>query len=300
MHTRALLALGFTIIVWGVTSVFVRAFSLAAGPMEALIIRLIAVAIVFLAVLAVSTGFSIARKDWPRLLAISFIGMLGYFTFTVFGFMYAPAGIGTLIMSTQPMLIAILARFAGTEKLSVMTVFGLLVSFAGSVLLVSGDDLGTAGASNRDVVFGCVLIFFSGVAWSIYVVFSRSLIQTYGALKITGISNIVIVLPLLPLISGNTVNTLTSLPQDAIISLLFLTFIGATASVVTWNYAAGIVKPSLLGAALYVVPVLAVLAGWAMLDEKITSHIVIAAAIILAGVAISQVQWGRRRNESPA
>ena len=77
--TSALIALIFTVIVWGITPVFARSVSLAMGPVEALIVRLILVAIVFVVLLSVTTGFHIDRKDWPRLLLISFVGMLGYF-----------------------------------------------------------------------------------------------------------------------------------------------------------------------------------------------------------------------------
>lgn len=290
---KAYIALLFTTLTWGVTPVSVRAFSLAAGPVDALLIRTVVVGAIFAIYLAFTTGFAIARKDWPLLLLVSLCGVLGYFVFSIFGFVHAPAGIGTLIMSTQPLLIAIFARFAGTEQLTPATIIGLLVSLAGSVLLVSGDDLATGTSSTTQVIAGCIEIFIAGVCWAIFVVFSRPLIQAYGSLKITGLSSMLIVPPLLlmlfiPQLGAQPFATITKLDAKALTSLAFLTFVGATLSVVTWNYAAGLLKPSMLGAALYVIPVLAVFAGWALLDEKITFHIIMAAIIILAGVAISQ------------
>lgn len=292
---KALAALLFTTLTWGVTPVFVRAFSLAVGPIDALLIRTTLVAIVFIVLMALTTGFAIAGKDWPRLLLVSLVGVLGYFVFSIFGFVHAPAGIGTLIMSTQPLLIAIFARLAGTEKLTTATIIGLLVSFGGSVLLVSGNDLATTTSTTAQVLMGCVLIFLAGISWAVFVVFSRTLILDYGSLKITGYSSILIVPPILlmllvPSLGADPVAKIATLDGNAWASLAFLTFIGATLSVVTWNYAAGVLKPSMLGAALYVIPVLAVFAGWAMLGEQITLHIIIAAIIILAGVAISQLK----------
>ena len=38
--TRAIIALVFTILVWGMTPVFVRSFSLKAGPTDAMVIRM--------------------------------------------------------------------------------------------------------------------------------------------------------------------------------------------------------------------------------------------------------------------
>jgi drug/metabolite transporter (DMT)-like permease len=292
--TSALIALIFTVIVWGITPVFARSVSLAMGPVEALIVRLILVAIVFVVLLSLTTGFHVDRKDWPRLLLVSFVGMLGYFVFSVFGFRYAPAGVGTLIMSTQPMIIAIFASLAGFEKLSSTTVLGLVISFAGSILLVWGSGEGVSAAMGAEIIFGCALIFLGGVTWSVFVVFSKSLIQSYGALKISGLSNALIALPMLPFVNGRTLDAVAKLDQSSIFGLMFLTFIGASASIITWNYAAATLRPSVLGASLYVMPLVAVIAGWAILNEPVTLNTIIAAAIILAGVAISQVKLKQR------
>ncbi len=287
---KALLALVFAVVVWGITPVFVRGISLALGPEMALVVRLILVALVFVFILSVTTGFHIAKQDWPQLLIVSFVGMLGYFAFSVFGFRYAPAGVGTLIFSTQPMIIAILASLAGMEKLSSTTLVGLVISFIGSILLVWGNGNGLDTKVGFETAIGCILIFFAGLAFSIFVVFSKSLIQHYGALKITGISNALIALPMIPFVRWETLTALSNLEQKEIFALVFLTTLGATASVVAWNYAAGILRPTLLGSSLYIIPIIAVAAGWAMLNEAITFNTIVAAAIILAGVAISQIK----------
>ncbi len=287
-ETSALAALAFTTLVWGVTPVFVRSVSLFLGPTQALIIRLVLTGLVFTLVLALTTGFKMERKDTVKLALLSVVGMLGYYAGTVFGFLYAPAGVGTLILSTAPLLIAILAGLIGTEQLNIATISGLAVSFAGSILLVWGESTSAVTVTNANVVFGCFLIFLASVGWSVFVVLSKPLILKYGALKVTGLSNFIIMLPALPFVSGDTVAALTGMNQNEALALAFLILIGATLAVVTWNYAAGHLRPSLLSSALYTMPVLALAAGWALLNELITSNTLLAAALIMAGVAISQ------------
>jgi drug/metabolite transporter (DMT)-like permease len=289
-QTKALASLAFTTIVWGITPVFVRSVSLYLGPYQALIIRLVLTGLVFLAVLAFTTGFRIDRRDWPKLILLSLCGMLGYYAGTVFGFAYAPAGIGTLIMATQPLLIAILASAAGTERLTPTTMIGFAVSFAGTALLVWGNDGSKTSVAQSVLLLGCTLIFLAGLGWSVYVVFSKPLLQKYGALKITGLSNVVILVPSLLFISSDTITALQSMDGQAVASLIFLILIGATAAVFTWNYAAGHLRPSLLGASLYVLTVIALIAGWAILAEPITLSILLAAGLIMAGVAVSQMK----------
>jgi drug/metabolite transporter (DMT)-like permease len=230
-----------------------------------------------------------------KLVPLSMLGMLGYYVGTVFGFLYAPAGVGTLILSTAPLLIAILASLVGTERLGLATIMGLAVSFAGSVLLVWGESSSDVTSANTNVVFGCFLIFLASVGWSAFVVLSKPLIQKYGALKITGVSNLIIMLPALPFISTETVSAFTGMNQNEAFALAFLILIGATLAVFTWNYAAGHLRPSLLSSSLYVMPVLALAAGWAFLNETISQYTLLAAALIVAGVAISQFQPKQRQ-----
>jgi drug/metabolite transporter (DMT)-like permease len=294
-ETSALAALAFTTLVWGVTPVFVRSVSQFLGPTQALIIRLLLTGLVFTLVLAFTTGFKIDRKDLIRLAALSFIGMLGYYTGTVFGFLYVPAGVGTLIMSTAPLLIAILAGLIGTEKLTAATMLGLAVSFTGSVILVWGESISDATVAHSNVTLGCFLIFLASLGWSIFVVFCKPLIQKYGALKITGLSNLIIMLPALPFISSDTIATFSGMNRNEALALAFLILVGATLAVITWNYAVGHLRPSLLSSSLYMMPVLALAAGWTMLGEVVARHTLIAAALILAGVAIAQFKPKKRQ-----
>ena len=290
--TKAFVALAFTVFVWGVTPVCVRGVSLALGPYDALVIRLVISAVIFAGILAVTTGFRFPREDIPRLLLVTFCGMLVYFSFSVFGFAYAPAGIGTLIMSSQPILIGLMAWSIGAERITPMTIVGLMISFAGSVLLVWGDDLGIAAAAKADLLLGCVLIFCASIGWAFYVVFSRPLSRKHGAIKVTGLVNMLAAVPALPFLRADMGQKLAGMPFNAKLGFLFLVTIG-TVSVITWNYAAPRLRPTILGTSLYVMPVVAVTAAWLFLGEAITLQVIIGAAVILAGVAVAQLRFPR-------
>ena len=107
--SKALAALIFTIVLWGIAPVFIRGVSVALGPADAFVIRLVASGLIFAVIAFFTTGFAISRKDVPHLLFVTFIGLFGYYGGTIFGFAYAPAGIGSLIMSSQPILIGLIA-----------------------------------------------------------------------------------------------------------------------------------------------------------------------------------------------
>ncbi len=288
MHTRAMAALVFTILIWGITSAFARAFSLAATPVEALIIRTLISACLFAIALAFGPGFHLPGKDWPKLVFLSLVGMLGYYICSVFGFAYAPAGLATLVFSIQPLMIAIVASLVGTEKLTAPIMIGLLVSLAGTAILIFDDPESYALSDNATIIRGVAFMFTSCIAWTIYVIFTRPLLQQHGAVKITGLSCLIIAVPLLPFFNGKTISTLINLSSDAILSLVFLTTLAATTSVVTWNFAAGHLRPNLLGSSMYIIPLVAIAFAWVWLGEPVTPIVVLAGTVILAGVAIAE------------
>ncbi len=281
-----LLALGFTVLVWGVAPAFIRSFTLAAGAADALVIRSAATGICCLLLLPFFGGFTVARQDVPRLLLISLIGMFGYFAGSVFGFAYITSAIGGIVISTQPLLIALLASVIGAERVTVPTIIGLIVSFIGSLYLFSGDAQGNL--SHASMITGGLLIFMSGAFWAVYVIYSKSLIQTYGTMKLSLLSLAIATFPALLFISPNTWKTTINLDQNAIISLVYLTFIGTLVTLGTWNYAVGLLRPTAVGASLYLIPIFAITAGMLLLGEIVTPTTLIAGAIILLGVAIAQ------------
>jgi drug/metabolite transporter (DMT)-like permease len=281
-----LLALGFTVLVWGVAPAFIRSFSLAAGAADALVIRSVATGICCLVLLPFFGGFTVARQDVPRLLLISLIGMFGYFSGSVFGFAYVSAAVGGIVISTQPLLIALLASVIGAERVTVSTVIGLIVSFIGSLYLFSGDAQGNLSQSH--MIIGGLLIFMSGAFWSVYVIYSKSLIQSYGSIKLSLLSLAIATLPALAFISPSTWSTTVRLDHYSILALCYLTIVGTVLTLGTWNYAVGLLRPTAVGASLYLIPIFAIAAGTLLLGELITATTLIAGVIILLGVAIAQ------------
>jgi drug/metabolite transporter (DMT)-like permease len=283
--STALAFLGFTVLIWGAAPAFIRSFSLTTGPADALVIRTIAVAIPCLMLLPFFGSYTVARKDIPRLLLIS-LGMFGYFAGSIFGFAYVTAGVGGIIISTQPLLIALLASFFGTERITIPTIIGLVVSFAGTFYLFSGDS--PAGSAHENIITGGLMIFACGFFWSIYVIFSKTLIQTYGSFKIMALSSILAALPSLAFASSTTWETARGLDRNGLLALLYLTFVGTLLTVCTWNFATARLQPTTVGASLYLIPILAIASGTALLGETVTTPTLIAGGIILCGVALAQ------------
>lgn len=287
MDVRALLAMLFTVVVWGIGPVFLRNLSVELGAAGHLAIRYVLVSILFLAGLAWSGGWRIARQDWPRLLVISTIGMVGYNLGSAFGFERVSAGVGSLIIGTQPLLIALLGALIAHERLGLAAIAGLIAAFAGTAILVWGD-LALAG-DGWEFLIGSGLIFACGVAWAIYVVVSKPLIVKYGAFPITALSIVIATVVMLALLARpSTLLTLQTMTARSWLDMAFIVLLSTILASVTWNFGAARMPAAAAGSFLYLIPVFGVAAGALMLGETVTQNMLTGGALILAGVAIAQ------------
>lgn len=287
MDPRAFAAMMFTIIIWGIGPVFLRSLSVDLGPADHLAIRYTIVTAIYVVSLAAFGGWRIAREDWPRLLVISLVGMMGYNLGSAFGFAHVTAGIGSLIIGTQPLLIALMGTLIAKERLTAATIVGLIIGFIGIVLLV-WRDLGIA-SDGWGFLMGCTFIFLSGTAWAIYVVVSKPLIVKYGSWSISAMSISLCSAVMVPLLARpSTITTVMNMSPRSWAELGYIAIISTMVCAVTWNYAASRMRAAASGAFLYLIPIIGVAAGAIILREHITSGMVAGGALILAGVAISQ------------
>ncbi len=289
MHIKALIALIFTVTLWGFAPALVRGFSLAAGPWDSMFIRPVSVALICLAMLPFS-GWFIARKDWWRILLVSWVGIFGYFAGSIFGFAWIGAGPGGVLMATQPLMIAVMASAFGAERLGAATLIGFGLAFAGTLYMISGD----LKLTGTYPLWGAAYVVGGCIAFSVNVVFSRPLVQTYGPLRVTVMSMLLSAIPALMFYRGEVWGIVANLDARAWASLFYLGPIGTILAVITWNYAVGLLRPSTIGGSLYVIPILSILGGWLLLGEPFSTQTIIAGLIILAGVAIAE--YGKTLN----
>ncbi len=287
MNRRAFLAILFAVSIWGMVPVFIRTLSVDLGPVDHLVIRYTLVCVAYLAGLAVMGGWRIERPDWPRLLVLAMAG-IGYSLTSAYGFEHVPAGIGSLIIGTEPLLIAILGAVIAKEKLSPQAIAGLAVAFAGTTLLV-WNDLGMTGGG-KSFLRGCLLVFLSALAFAVYVVASKPLIRKYGSYSIAAHSTLLSSAVLLILLARPaTLATVAVMTPRNWFDMAYVVILSTFLSSIAWNYAASRLPAATSGAFLYFIPVIGVVAGAAILGEKITLAMLAGGALILLGVAVVQL-----------
>jgi drug/metabolite transporter (DMT)-like permease len=279
-------AMLFTMLVWGIAPVFIRSLSVDLGPADALVIRYSLVSIGYAIGLYIAGRNKIAREDWPRILFISLVGIVGYNLGSAYGFELVPAGVGGIIIGTQPLLIVLTATLLSRTAPSPAAVCGLVIAFAGTALLFWNDLI--FHKDDGALALGAIYIFLSGFAWAIYVVIAKPLILKYGTYQITAITILLGTLPLLALTSTGTFRTLATMSLRNWMEMFYMVVIASLIATVTWNFAASRLSSVATGAFLYLVPLIAVVSGALILKETITLSMASGGLLILLGVGIAQ------------
>jgi drug/metabolite transporter (DMT)-like permease len=163
-ETYATLLLAFSVVIWGITPRMTAVGGPHAEPLTLTMLRAVPTALVLLLALPV------LRYELPRGRTMwLWTAVSGLLMVTVFlaGFTEAiiKAGPGNAIVlaTTTPFWVILINRFLYKEKVSLQTLGGLVIGFAGVVLIVS-SQLG--GAGGTDLVIGLLFALAAAIGWA--------------------------------------------------------------------------------------------------------------------------------------
>lgn len=284
-RTRAVAALLTTMFIWGSSAVFLRTTALALAPENALALRYIVMVLLVGIGLVVTGQWRIARRDWPRFTATA-LGMFGSSWFSMQGFARVAAGLGTVIMMVEPIIIAILAYVVLREPLSKRIWLGLAISVVGAVVLFLPDL--SASAKQPVDRMGVAALLCACTGWGVYTIGAKPLLSRYSGFTITAWSMLISAPLVLLMASKPYAELLRNTPATSWLEILYLALFNSILGSVLWNYGTRHLPGASVGSFLYLIPVIAVVAGFLWLGEPITFYLVAGGIIALVGVAIAQ------------
>jgi drug/metabolite transporter (DMT)-like permease len=195
-----------------------------------------------------------------------------------------------VLFATYPLFVLLVAHVAiGAERITLRKAVGVVVGFAG-VWLIYRSDLAVedprAGLAVAVILLSPAASALTSVAikkWGhdLHPYTLTTLPMAYGALGLTGI--------------GMAVENPRTIEWSmaAIGSLAFLAVFGSVIAFVVYYRLLKVVPVSLLALVTYAFPIVAVLLGWIVLDERLAGSTLLGAAAVLGGMALAT--WRRRR-----
>lgn len=222
-------------------------------------------------------------RDWKILMTLGLTGVTLYHTFQNVGLRFTTASNSSLIISANPVFIALLSHLSLKEKMTWKRVSGMILAFLGIILVIGPlrlafDPLGTVGD---------LLSLGAALSWAVYSVFGKGILSKYGAQRVTMFSMIFGTLFLLPIL---LVSEKPALPTSIWLwfLLLILSLLCSGVAYFFWYDALEDVSPTEAGVFLFLLPIISVSFAHIVLSESLDASFVMGALLVILGVIITQ------------
>jgi len=223
------------------------------------------------------------RSELPLIGLTGFLGISVYHVALNFGEVTVQAGAASLLISAAPVFSALLSVAVLKERLTRLGWLGILLAFAGVVLIA------LSGGRGLHFTPGALLILLAATVAAVYSILSKQLLRRHAALEFTCYSIWAGTLPLLVFLPG-LLRRLPVAAPPATFAVIYLGIFPAAIAYVLWNYALARMPASLLSSFLYLSPVLASLIAWLWLGEVPALLNLVGGAIAILGVILVQTK----------
>ncbi|MDX2191708.1 MAG: EamA family transporter [Gemmatimonadales bacterium] len=297
-RTKALLAWGLCCTVWGSTYLAIRIGVQVAPPFLFASLRfLIAGTLLGLWLAARGERFRVAPETVVFVAITGLFLLLGGNGGVSWAEQFVPSGQTSVIVAMVPLFIAMVeVAMPGARVVpSPALLAGLLIGFAGSVLLVgaSWDELRHADWRGFLALTGACL------SWAIGTVLIKRRRPGTTALVTSTIQMLAAGLGMLA-VAALRGELAAFTPSRAMVApLAYLVVAGSLIGFTAYAYALEHLPATLVGTYAYVNPIVAVLLGWAFAGEVVTVRMLVASLVILASVAWIQLVAVPRQRAAP-
>jgi drug/metabolite transporter (DMT)-like permease len=227
-------------------------------------------------------------RQWGMLFILSLFGTGFHYGIQTMGINYTTASNASVYAVTGPITIAIIAALFLHEHLSKNKVIGIFLALAG-VMIVSMKDL--THFSFQDHLFGDFLVFLSIFMWGIFTVLSKKMTGRMAAVDLTAIITFMGALYMLPigwLEMRKTGFSLSLIPMQAWLAILFLGITCSFLATFLYIYALNQTESQKIGVYLYTIPPLTYVIAALYLGEHIGLSLILGTLIILGGVWLTE------------
>lgn len=293
----SLAALMVTVVLWASAFVGIRDLGTTFSPGALSLGRLIVGAIA-LTVIAWPKHEVLPRGRPLGLIVV--YGVLWFGAYNVLlnaGERYLDAGTSALVINIGPILIALFAGILLKEGFPKPLIIGTGVAFAGVALIAVSTDKDSTAVATASTT-GVLLCVAAAVVYSIGVLCQKPALRTVPAVQAVWLGCIVGMLVCLPY----TPSLIHQVQDASTKDLLVLAYLGIFPTAIgfsTWSYALKRLDAGTVAATTYLVPVLATLIGWILLDEVPATLAFVGGAMCLIGVAITRMRRRRVRLHTP-
>jgi drug/metabolite transporter (DMT)-like permease len=276
-----LAAIATTLVLWASAFVAIRhlGHDFTAGGLS---LGRLVVGSIALGAVAVSRG--LPRPGRRDLVGLVVIGVLWFGVYNIAlnqGEHHVDAGTSAMLIQISPVLIAVLATVFLGERFTLWLAVGLVLAFAGVVLI------GVSQPGGHHDVVGVLLCLLAAFVYSIALVVQKPLVSRLSALHVTWLACTVGAVACLPF-AGQLVSSAGDASASDLGWVVYLGLFPTAIAFTTYAFALQHMTASSLGITTYLVPPLTIAMGWLFLGETPPGMAYVGGALALVGVAIAR------------
>lgn len=223
-------------------------------------------------------------KDWRGILWLGFIANTLYPFVFVLGLDRTRAGNAALIMALTPIFAFLIGVAMRKEHFNPAVLIGIVLSFSGTAAIVafSRNSVSLSHSSSGDL-----LMIGAAFCWAWQSVESTRLLPKYGPIQLTVFAMVAGTILLVPLsIPWLLAQNWHGIPAIAWWGLAYSALLSITYAYFIWAYAINTIGVAHTSVFNNVTPIIAMMAGWLLLDEKPSASQFAGVALVLVGVFI--------------
>ena len=266
--------------VWGASFLFMRMGAPEFGAIALVQLRMLIAALFLLPILMMRVGLDELPGNWKHLTMLGFYNSAIPFWLLTYSTMFVTAGFSSVINATAPLWGALVAWVWLSERLSKPAIVGLSLGFIGvAVLSMDKESLAVDGAPLA-VAAAVLGAFFYGIGAN----YARRYTSQLNSLSVATGTMLFPALFLLPLTIADWPDTLPS--TEAWIALFAMGIASTGFAYILYFRLIANVGPTRAITVAYLIPVFAVFWGAVIIDEVVTTLMIVGCLIIFVGTAL--------------
>jgi len=272
-------------VVWGTNFLAIRYMVETIPPLMAMGVRSVIAGVILYGVARLRGAAAPVRSEWKAAALVGAFLFLGAHGGLAWGETRVPSGIAALVMATIPVWMVMVDWLgAGGPRPAAGVWLGLLSGVAGLVVLTNPATIRGNSAS----LVGLLVLLASAPCWAIGSIIARGqpklrpLTMIAGMQLVTGGAMLLIA----SFVAGEMASfELAGVSARSLAALTYTIVFGSVLGLTAYIWLLHTTSPARVGTYAFVNPLIAVAIGWAFAGEQITPRTLIAAGLILLGVA---------------
>jgi len=237
-------------------------------------------------------------KEWIPILVLSFLNFMISNGLSTLALQYKiTAGLGAIIGAIFPLWLVVIGLFVSKTRMPVLAIIGLILGFGG-VCIIFYDHLNEFLDSKFQ--FGILLSVTATWTWAIATLYTKRQAVNFNPYFGLGLQMIIsgIVLYSFSTVSGRAV-ALTAIPWQSWAAIAYLVIFGSLIAFVCYLYALQNLPTEQASIYAYINPIVAVVLGSIVFDEKLTIYLAIGGLVTLLGVYLVNKAYKITTAEQP-